>query len=143
MAVTISLYNHTARCFADGSFVPADTYTLMLCSSATFDASNTTLASIIKTELADANGYTSPGKDLINVSLSTVTTNDAMFDADDVSWAATGGSIAAAKAILYNNTDTNDPPVAFIDFGGTQTANSGTEFRVVWDTTGIVRFTVA
>jgi hypothetical protein len=143
MAVTISLYNHTARRFADGSNIAGDTYRLMLCTAATFDAANTTLAAITKTEVANGNGYTTNGPALTGVTITTVTTNDARFDADDVTLAATGGSIEAEFGILYNDTDTNDPPVAFINFGEVKTAAAGTDFLVVWNADGIVSWTVA
>jgi hypothetical protein len=38
VAVTISLYDHTAKRFADGANSTSDTYKLMLCSAATFTA---------------------------------------------------------------------------------------------------------
>lgn len=143
MAVTISLYDHSAKRFADGSNSTSDTYKLMLCSAATFTAANTTLASITKTELTNGNGYTTGGATLSGVTV-TQTGNDAAFDANDASWTASGGSIGpAAYAILYNSTDTNSPPVAFIDFGSSKTAGDGTDFKVIWNASGIVTFTVA
>jgi len=143
MAVTISLYNHTARRFADGSNIAGDTYRLMLCTAATFDAANTTLAGITKTEVVNGNGYTTGGPALTGVAITTVTTNDAMFDANDVVLAASGGAIAAAFGILYNDTDADDPPVAFINFDGSKSAPAGTDFSVVWNAGGIVTWTVA
>jgi hypothetical protein len=115
----------------------------MLCTAATLDASNTTLAGITKTEVANAYGYTTGGAALANVTVTTVTTNDAKFDADDVVWAASGGSIIANYAIIYNDTDTNDPPLAFIDFDGTETAVTSTDFLLVWNVDGIFSWTVA
>lgn len=114
----------------------------MLCTSATFTAANTTLASVTKTEVANGNGYTTNGATLANVAI-TQSGNDAKFDADDVTWTASGGSIVASYGILYNDTDTDDPPVAFIDFDGSQTAGDGTDFKVIWNASGIVTFTVA
>lgn len=143
MPATVSVYNHTAKLFADGSNAAADTYKLMLCTSATFTASDTTLAGITKTEVANGNGYTTGGAALTNVAVTTVTTNDAKFDADDVTWTASGAALSAAKAILYNDTDTNDPPIAMIDFGGTETAGDGTDFIVAWSASGIFTFSVA
>jgi len=143
MAVTISVYNHTAAKFADGSFAATDTYKVKLLTAATFDATHTTLAATGGTEVAGANGYTTTGQALTNVAVSTVTTNDAKFDADDVTWTASGGSIAASYGILFNDTDANDPPLAFIDFGGSQTAGDGTQFKIVWNASGIFTFTVA
>jgi hypothetical protein len=143
VAVTISLYNHTASRFASGANAVGDTYKVKLLSAATFDATDTTLADAGGTEATTGTGYTAGGATLANVAVSTVTTNDAKFDADDVTWTASGGAIEAACAIIYNDTDANDPPVAFIDFDGTQSAGDGTDFKIIWDAAGIVTFTVA
>lgn len=143
MAVTISLYNHTSRLFANGSNAAADTYKLKLYSAATFSAADTALSSVTGTEATTGTGYTAGGQALANVAVTTVTTNDARFDADDVTWTASGGSIDASYAILYNDTDANDPPLAFIDFDGAQSAGDGTDFKVVWNANGIFTFTVA
>jgi hypothetical protein len=143
MAVTISLYNHTAKRFAEGSNAVGDTYKVRLMSAATFNATHTTLAATSGTEVSNGNGYTTGGATLAGVAVTTVTTNDAMFDANDVTWSASGGSIAAVAAILYNDTDTDDPPVAFIDFGGTETAGDGTDFKIVWNASGIFTFAAA
>lgn len=141
MAVTVSLYNHTTQRFASGANAAGDTYKLMLCTAVTFDATNTTLAGITKTEVANGNGYTTGGQTLTGVSATTVTTNDAKFTADTVTWTATGGSISAAYGILYNNSDTDGPPLLLIDFGGTETAGDGTDFKVIWNANGILSFT--
>ena len=145
MAVTISLYNHTAKLFAEGSNASGDTYKVTLYSAFSFDATDTTkaLAESGGTQLSTANGYTQDSKTLSGVAVTTVTTNDAKFDADDVTWTASGGSIAAIGALVYNDTDTNDPPVAYIDFGGTETAGDGTDFKLIWNASGIFTWTVA
>jgi hypothetical protein len=143
VAVTISLYNHTAARFADGSNAVADTYKVKLLTAATFDATHTTLSATGGTEVANANGYTTGGATLAGVAVTTVTTNDAKFDANDVTWSASGGAITASYAILYNDTDTNDPPVAFIDFGASESAGDGTDFKIIWNASGIFTFTVA
>jgi hypothetical protein len=143
MAVSISLYNHTAKLFAEGSNAVGDTYKVKLLTAATFDASHTTLAATGGTETTGANGYTTGGQALANVAVTTVTTNDAKFDADDLTWSASGGSISAAYGIIYNDTDADDPPLAFIDFDGSQSAGDGTDFKIVWNANGIFTFTVA
>lgn len=143
MAVTISLYNHTAARFADGSNAVGDTYKVKLLSAATFNATHTTLAATGGTEATTGTGYTAGGQALANVAVTTVTTNDAKFDADDLTWTASGGAITASYAIIYNDTDANDPPVAFIDFDGSQSAGSGTDFIIVWNASGIFTWTVA
>ena len=142
MAVTISLYNHTARLFGSGANAVGDTYKVMLCSAATFNAANTTLAGVTKTEIDAINGYTAGGATLANVTVTTVSTNGARLDADDAVWSATGGVITASFGILYNATDVDEPPLAFIDFGESKTASAGTDFKVVWSATGILNWTV-
>ncbi len=140
MPVSISLYNHTAKLFADGSNAVGDTYKVKLLTAATFNATHTTESAAGGTEVS-GNGYTTGGATLSGVTVTTVTTNDAMFDANDVTWSASGGSIAATYARIYNSTDST--PLAFVDFGATETAGDGTDFKIVWNASGIFTFTVA
>lgn len=142
MAVTISLYNHTAARFASGANASSDTYKVKLLTAATFDAAHTTLAATGGTESGASTGYTAGGVTLTGVAVTTVTTNDAKFDADDITLTASGGAITAGYGILYNDTDTDDPPVAFIDFDGSQSAGDGTQFKITWNAAGIFTFTV-
>jgi hypothetical protein len=146
MAVTVSIYNHTAAKFADGSNAVGDTYKLeLLNSSASFTAADTQ-----KTQVDNAgayetygSGWAQGGVTLGSVAVTTVTTNDAKFAAADISVTATGGDIGpATAALLYNSTDANGPPLAFIDFGGAKTAGVGTDFKVTWNASGIFTFTV-
>lgn len=143
MAVTVSLYNHSAARFASGANAEGDTYKVKLLTAASFDATHTTLAATGGTEVANGNGYTTGGATLANVAVTTVTTNDAKFDADDVSWTASGAALSASYGILYNDSDTNDPPVAFLDFGSSQSAGDGTDFKIVWNASGIFTWTVS
>ena len=140
---TISLYNHTARRFASGANAVTDTYRVALFSAATFDATDVNLADVTGTQLGTANGYTSGGQALTGVTVETVSTNDAAFDANDVVWGADGGPLTASYAIIYNDTDVDDPLVAFIDFEGAESAGDGTDFIIAWNASGIVTFTVA
>ena len=141
MAVTISLYNHTAKLLLERS--SSDTYKVRLVSAGTFDATHTTLSGTGATEVANGNGYTTGGATLANVAVTTVTTNDAKWDADDVTWNASGGAIEATGAQIYNDTVANDPPLAWIDFGETKTAASGRPFQIAWDAAGIFSGVVA
>ena len=144
MTTSISIYNHTARYLANGDVMAAPQIRLALCTSATFNASNATFASVSKTLLPNGvNGYTEASLD--GVAVSTVTTNDAKLDASDVIWIAEGGNISAAVALLYfvQAGSGDQIPLAFINFGSTQTAADGTEFRITWNAGGIFTFTVA
>lgn len=145
MPVTVSQFDHNAQRFASGANVSTDTYKVALYTTATFSAAATTLAGITKTEVGTSGtGYTAGGATLSGVAYTTVTTNDAKFDANDVSWTVpAAGTLSAAYAILYNDTDANDPPVLFIDFGETKTVTDGGIFQIIWDASGIFTFTVA
>jgi hypothetical protein len=138
---TISLYNHTSKLLLERGI--GDTYKVRLVSSGSFDATHTTLAGTGATEVANGNGYTTGGATLANITVSTVSTNDAKWDADDVTWNASGGTIEAIGAQIYNDTVTDDPPLAWIDFGETKTAAAGTPFQIAWDAAGIFSGVVA
>lgn len=143
MPITISAYDHTATRFASGANSSSDAYKVKLLTAATFNAAHTTLVATGGTETAAINGYTAGGVALTGVSVTTVTTNDAKFSANNIALAAVGGPITAAFGILYNDTDLDDPPVAFIDFDGSKTATAGLAFNIAWNAAGIFTFTVA
>jgi hypothetical protein len=92
------------------------------------------------------NGWPAGGPTLANVTqtqaaITDVSVNDAMLDADDVSVVASGGSIGPTyKALLYDHT--NEYPIAFIDFGGSQAAGDTTEFKIRWSANGILDLTM-
>ena len=68
--------------------------------------SNSTLASLTN-QLSTANGYTSGGITLTNVAWSRVG-GSTTFDADNVEWTASGGTITARYAVIYDDTAAND-----------------------------------
>lgn len=145
MAVTVTLYNHTAAKFADGSFSPSDSYKINLYSVFSFDATDTTkaLAEGGATQLSPGFGYTQNDKTLAAVAVTTVTTNDAKLDASDIQWTASSGAIGPASyALIYNDTDADDPPVLYINFGEAKQADDGTTFNITWNAAGIVTWTV-
>ena len=143
MAVTVTVYNHTAARFASGANAEGDTYKMNLYTVLPANLTATTKAAAESgaTQLSTANGYTQDAKIITGVAVSIITTNDAMFDANDVSWTPSGGNIAAALGMVYNDTDTNDPPVFRVDFGGTITAVPGVDFVVQWNASGIFAIT--
>jgi hypothetical protein len=143
VAPTISLYNHTTRLFANGTFAASHVYKVKLLTAATYDATDVTLAETGGTEVTNANGYTTGGTTLAGVAVTTVTTDDAVFDAFDARWTATGSGITASFAILYDDTIPDDPPVAFVNFAGSTTATAGVDLIVQWNANGIVTFTKA
>lgn len=144
MAVTVSIYDHTANLLQSATLAAADTYKVkLLNNSAVFTAANTTIAQVDNSGAYEVsgNGWTSGGETLASVAITVTGTNDSMFDAADISVTASGGAIGPAyKALLYNSTDSK--PLAFIDFGGAKTADDGTPFKINWNASGIFRVIV-
>lgn len=143
MAVTISLYNHTTRKLADQSINFLTLKLMLLTNSATFNATHTALsgpAGAGSANQVSGNGWAAGGEVLANVTVTSVNTNDAAFDADDVVKLATTGPIGPAyKAVLYDDSDANDAPLVFIDFGESVSAGESTDFKIIWSANGIVR----
>lgn len=138
MPVTVTLYNDTPRRIQAGDFPAGDTYVVNLYTALPANATATTKSAAESgaTQLSTANGYTQNTKQLTGVVIEAVTTNDSRFTFDPVTWDASGGSIAASHALIYDDSKTNDPPVARVDFGGTVTAVDGTQFRISPDASG-------
>src|SRR3990172_7932351 len=116
MAVTVSLYNHTVKKLVNKEVTYTTLRVQLLSNTATFDATHTALTTVNNAaayELA-GNGWTTAGMTIANVALTTVTTNDAKLDGDDISVTATGGPIptaAAYKAVIYDDTEVSDMPL--------------------------------
>ncbi len=83
-------------------------------------------------------GYTAGGATLANKAVTQDNTdNEGVFDADDVSWAAS--SITARYAVIYKDTGTpaTSPIIAIIDFGEDKVSSAGA-FTINWDAEGIL-----
>jgi hypothetical protein len=142
---TISIYDHTAKLFANKELTFTTLKLELLNNSASFTAGNTTRNQVNNSGAyaVSGNGWAAGGETLANVAVTQVTTNDAMLDADDIDKTASGGAIGPAyKAVLYDDTMANDNPLAFIDFEGSKQADSGTHFIVSWAAGGIFSWTV-
>lgn len=140
MAVTISLYDSFKEYLGDGT-IDLDGHSfkvMLLTNSASFSAGHSVLADISGNQISSGSGYTSGGAALTGVTWGQ-TGGTAKFDADDAAWTASGGAITAYKAALYDDTQSSPvkPLMAFIDFGGVQTANDGAQFKLIWNAAGI------
>jgi hypothetical protein len=88
-------------------------------------------------------GYTTGG---ITLSSKTATydsgTNVIVLDAADVTWSSS--TITARYAVVYDSTGTSSTSalIGYVDFGSDQSSTNG-NFTITWDSTGIVRITVA
>lgn len=83
------------------------------------------------------NGWPANGPTLAGVAVTTVTTNDAMLDATDVSQTAAGGSIGPGRAIGVYDSLTGKP-ILHMDFGVDQSAGDTTDFKIVWNAGGVI-----
>lgn len=141
---TITLYNHTVARFVTGANAAADTYKVMLLSSsASFNATHTTLDQVSNTGSYEVygNGWPQGGFTLTGVTLALATTNDAAFDAADVSQAISGGALGPFSAyVIYNDTDSDNPPLAYVALTSAQTVSDGNTAGIAWDADGIVKF---
>jgi hypothetical protein len=141
---TISLYNNTVYRFVAGLNSASDTYKVMLLSSsASFNATHTTLDQVSNNGSYEVYGYGWPqgGFTLTGVTLALATTNDAAFDAADVSQAISGGTLGPFSAyVIYNDTDADNPPVAFVSLTSAQSVGDGNTVGITWDADGIIKF---
>lgn len=140
MAVTVQLYNHTTKLFANGQVDVDNCKVMLLNSSGSFDATHTNISSISGNQVS-GNGWASGGVLIGNGAVTTVSTNDAKFDGDDISVTATGGSIGPADyACIYDATGSY--PLAFITFDPlAQMATVGNDFDITWHANGIITWT--
>jgi len=144
MAVTISLYDHTVKKLVNKEVTYTTLKVMLLSASATFTAANTQLTQVTNAGAyqVSGNGWTAGGITIANVAVTTVTTNDAKLTGDNISVTASGGTIGpASAAVIYDDTDASDAPLAYIDFGGAQQAGDTTPFKINWNASGIITFT--
>lgn len=141
MPPSITWYDHTARRFWSGANAETDEYRVNLYTAlpANVTATTRSAAESGATQLATANGYTQNTMVLTGVSVTSFSTDGFTFNANDVQWTATGGSLVANFAMVYNNTDVDGPPVLRVDFDGTITALTGIPLIIAWNSSGICR----
>ena len=78
-------------------------------------------------------GYSAGGESLTSVTL-TQSGGTITFDADDVTW--TSSTITARGAVIYDDSLTDDPLIAYIDFGADKSSSSG-DFVLSFNASGI------
>lgn len=139
MAVTISLYNHTPKLFANGD-VDLGALKFMLTDEHSFSAADTDLSGISGDEVSGS-GWDAGGEAISGAAVTVTGTNDAKLDGDDITVTATGGAISADGGVIYDNT--GDYPLAYVAFGETKTADEGADFKITWNAGGIITWTNA
>jgi hypothetical protein len=130
-----SPYNGACRALLNGTLTPG-AFEVRLYTSFTFDPSQTSIATIVATEVADGNGYVSGGTVVPNISYDITNTNGCTIRGDSVLWNASGGNLEAGHALVYSGTI----PIGYIDFEGNKVAPDGTGFVISWPPEGIFEF---
>lgn len=125
---TVSLFNTFVEDAVTGKHnLATDTLKVVLSNTAPL-ASNTVLANI--TQIAAGNGYLSNGVTATVSSLSQ-TAGKLTLILSGVSWTASGGDIATNRyAVLYNDTATGDPLIAYLDLGVSAVVANGNTLDV-------------
>lgn len=152
MTASITLYNGASLNFlsATNMLLSTGTFKVTLHTSSYTPAGSHNVYADLTNELSTANGYTNGGGTLASVTLTTVTTNDVMFDAADFVWTASGGSIPAWRYAVVRRSDTVNslvgPLIGYI-LGDTTPADIpattvGNTLTLTWDANGIVLGTV-
>jgi hypothetical protein len=88
-------------------------------------------------------GYTAGGNTLGSKTATYDSANNVVIlDAADTTWSSS--TITARYAVVYGSTGTasTSPLIGYVDFGSDQSSTNG-NFTITWDSTGIVRITVA
>ena len=78
-------------------------------------------------------GYDAGGKSLTSVTL-TQSGGTITFDAADLTWASS--TITAPAAVVYDESQTNDPLICYIDFGADKSSSAG-DFVLSFNASGI------
>jgi hypothetical protein len=97
----------------------------------------------VSTYEVSGTGYTAGGNTLGSKTATyDSATNVIVLDAADTTWSSS--TITARYAVVYDSTGTasTSPLIGYVDFGSDQSSTNG-NFTITWDSTGIVRITVA
>lgn len=142
MAVTAKLYGGFLKSLANKEIdLDSDSLKVMLVTSAYSPNQDThQYKSSVTNEVTGA-GYTAGGATLAGVTVVyDNATNTLTLDANDVTWGSS--TITARYAIFYDDTATNDPLIAYWDFGQDEISSSG-NFTLTISGSGIGTLTVA
>ena len=128
-------------------YVAASGYLVTLHTSTyAYNAAHTVVADLTN-QLSTANGYTSGGQALASVTY-TRSSGVLPFDAADLVWTASGGSIVARSAVIRVNATLNSvvqPLVAFILLDSAPadvTVTDTNTLTLVWNASGIMTSTI-
>lgn len=136
MAIT----NYARQQFLRGTFdlLNNTVKVMLLTSSHSTNIDTQEVISDVSANEVAGTAYVAGGGTLANKAVTKDNTNDkGVFDADDLTWAAS--TITARYAVIYKDTGTpsTSPILRIIDFGSNQ-SSSGGNFTLQWDAGGIL-----
>lgn len=145
MAVTAKMYGLFPKSLGNKEIdLDTDTLKVMLCTSSYTPNQDTHQYKSDITNEITGTGYTATGATLGSVVVAYNTgTNVYNLDAADTSWSTS--TITARYAVVYDASPASDatrPLICYVDFGADVSTTAAT-FQIVWDSAGIVSFTVA
>lgn len=136
------IYNAFKKNIMNGAIdLDTDTIKVMLVTSSYTPNQDTHIDRADVTNEVVGDGYTEGGAALADAAVTQDDTdNEGVFDATDLTWAAS--SITARGAVIYLATGTaaNDLLIAYIDFGADKVSASG-NFTIQWASEGILNLT--
>lgn len=141
----ITVYDEAKAYMIDGSWAGTDTVKLALLTAATAPtAGDTTPAIADYTQVTAGGNYTAGGETLDTIA-NMVTEAAGTMTFDDtgasVTWSQHASNPTNARyGYIYNDTQTGDPGIAFIDLGATIDM-SAADLTITWNASGI--FTIA
>jgi hypothetical protein len=140
---SISFYNNATKDILDGTIdLDSDTIKVSLHASTYTPAVTHDFFDDLTNEVTGSN-YTAGGATLGSTAVTTVTTNDAMFDAADTTWSAHASGFSTARyAVIYKSTgtDSTSPLIGYIDFT-TDQDNVNNDLTIKWNASGILQLT--
>jgi len=141
---SITFYNTATKDILDGTIdLDTDTIKVSLHSSTYTPSVAHDFYDDITNEMASGGGYTTGGETLASTAVTTVTTNDAMYDAANVTWSSNAAGFSTARyAVIYKSTgtDSTSPLLGYIDFVSNQD-NVNNDLTIKWNTSGILQLT--
>jgi hypothetical protein len=135
------LYNSAKEFIGDGT-IDLDTHTFKIALFTSASNANTLTNSVLAdltNQVASGTGYTTGGATLTGVTWAQ-TGGTATFDADNVSWTASTGSITARFAVIYDDTAASDEllAVCLLDTAPADvTATDGNQLQINFNASGI------
>lgn len=147
MATTMTLYKNFVKKLGNREIdLDSDTFKVMLTTSSyTPNADTHDEKADVTNELSTANGYTAGGATLGSLTW-TLASSTVTWDAADTTWTASGGAITARYAVIYDDTATGDPLVAYLLLDNSPadvTAPDGVTLQITWHANGLVYLTIA